>query len=152
VYVVGVSGTFVSVRLGSGAAGVVGTKADLADGCECVGTRWVAKGGEPIFCNPRIDAGDAMKDVACGDTGMVSRRSPLGDDVPTLEGLGLLLLRLPMGLAKPLLRSTRSWREAAGETTATSSFPTPARMVAALSKTDGTDCSSCSVPLERGIL
>ena len=74
----------------------------------------------------------------------MSKMSPLGDAVPTLDptGLGLLLLRL-IGLAKPLLRSTTSSMEAAGETTATSlatsSLPIPASMVAALSKTDGTD-------------
>jgi len=87
--------------------------------------------------------------------GIVSKISALGDAAGTLEptGLGLLLLRLPIGLAKPLLRSTTSRMDAVGETTETSSsLPIPARMVAALSKTDGTECSSCSVVLARGIL
>lgn len=89
---------------------------------------------------------------------MLSKTSPLGDAGPALEptGLGLLLLRLPMGLAKPLLRSKTSRMDAAGETTATSfatsSLPIPIRIVAALSKTEGTECSSCSVVLARGIL
>jgi hypothetical protein len=69
-------------------------------------------------------------------------------------GLGLRLLKLPIGLAKPLFRPLSKTGDA-GETTATWS-PTsmssiPAKIAAALSRTEGTEFSSCSVPFERGI-
>ena len=88
----------------------------------------------------------------------MSKTSPLAEVAcPTLEpiGLGLLLHILPIGLVKPLLRSTISSMEPVGETTATSfatsSFPVFARMAAALSKTEGTDCSRYSVPFAREV-
>jgi len=60
------SARLVSVAFGCVAAAVVWTKGlcTLAGGCEIVGGSWVGNGGEPIFCNPRIEAGDEMIDVA----------------------------------------------------------------------------------------
>lgn len=77
------------------------------------------------------------------------------------RGLGLRLLKLPMGLANPLLvprarMESNAGLVDAGATTATWSTDSPessrvARMEAALSRTDGTECSSCSVPLALGM-
>lgn len=70
------------------------------------------------------------------------------------KGLGLRLLKLPIGLAKPLLRPIGSNIEVAGATTeiwSPESPSIPARIAAALSRTEGTDCSSCSVVLDRGM-
>ena len=73
-----------------------------------------------------------------------------------MVGLGLLLLKLPMGLANPLPNMGFGMAEA-GETTeiwsdwcSFSGFML-ARMAAAESRTEGTACSSCSVVLERGM-
>jgi len=44
-----VSGEFERATVGFG----------LADGCKSGGGSWVARGREPIFCNPRIEAGVA---------------------------------------------------------------------------------------------
>lgn len=114
--------------------------------------------GEVMFWSPRIDVGEAMDCGAWGDTGILSKISARPCPGCTLapSGLGLRLLKLPIGLAKPLLRPTiESNTEFAGETTATSlatsSVSILARIAAALSNTEGTDCSSCSVPLARGI-
>ena len=65
------------------------------------------------------------------------------------NGLGLRLLKLPMGLANPLVLPIVE----AGATTEiwSPSSSIDARIEAALSRTDGTDCSSCSVALERGM-
>jgi hypothetical protein len=76
--------------------------------------------------------------------------------LPPMLGLGLLLLKLPIGLAKPLLRPMYVWSklaDCAGASTETWSewSVSSARMAAAASRTDGTECSSCSVVLERGI-
>jgi hypothetical protein len=70
-------------------------------------------------------------------------------DGPFPRGLGLRLLRLPIGLVKPLRRPTSRH----GETTEISSEgdSEAVRMAAALSSTEGTLCSSCSVALERGM-
>jgi hypothetical protein len=82
------------------------------------------------------------------------------------SGLGLLLRKLPIGLVKPLLglrarmESKAGGEEgAAGATTAMWSRAVdsgvssmPARRDAALSRTEGTACSSCSVPFALGIL
>jgi hypothetical protein len=67
------------------------------------------------------------------------------EDTP--RGLGLRLLRLPIGLAKPLRRPVSKQ----GATIAISSGIEAARISAALSRTDGTLCSSCSVVFERGM-
>lgn len=72
-------------------------------------------------------------------------------------GLGLLLLRLPIGLANPLPACLWGWRASnvvgEGATTATSSSAGREEVMtsAALSRTEGTACSSCSVALARGI-
>lgn len=72
------------------------------------------------------------------------------------NGLGLRLLKLPIGLANPLLRPMTSKLMVAGETIATWSPASLSsklvRTEAALSRTEGTACSSCSVPFARGIL
>lgn len=74
------------------------------------------------------------------------------------RGLGLRLLKLPIGLANPLLLpaygspkldalagvTTEIWSPESGSCS-------PVRIVAAESKTEGTDSSSCSVALARGI-
>jgi hypothetical protein len=71
--------------------------------------------------------------------------------LPTLPvvGLGLRLPWLPMGLVTPLLVMGH------GATTLILSSSRAdvddARMVAALSRTEGTLCSSCSVVFERGV-
>ena len=64
------------------------------------------------------------------------------------KGLGLLLLKLN-GLAKPLLREA-----GASTDTCSSAWESSmdARMDAAESKTEGTDCSNCSVDLARDTL
>lgn len=71
--------------------------------------------------------------------------TPAADTFLAPKGLGLLLLKLN-GLAKPLLRE-------AGASTDTCSSACEssmdARMDAAESRTDGTDCSSCSVDFAR---
>lgn len=107
-------------------------------------------------------------DVTCGVVaigGILSKRSVRGMEGPVAtrnpSGLGLRLLKLPMGLAKPLLVlrariESNAGLVEAGATTATWSTVSPvsssvARMEAALSRTDGTECSSCSVPLALGI-
>ena len=74
----------------------------------------------------------------------------------TVVGLGLLLLKLPMGLATPLLLPVLPANNpVAGATTLIlSSSREPcgeARIAAALSRTEGTLWSSCSVVLERGV-
>jgi hypothetical protein len=69
-----------------------------------------------------------------------------------VEGLGLL--ELPMGLAKPLLLPARPLAGVITAMLLTSSLDEAdgeVRMAAALSRTDGTLSSSCSVVLERGI-
>jgi hypothetical protein len=63
------------------------------------------------------------------------------------SGLGLRLLILPIGLVKPLRRPASMQ----GATTAISSDTEAVRIAAALSRTEGTLCSSCSVVFERGI-
>ena len=70
-------------------------------------------------------------------------------DGPFPNGLGLRLLRLPIGLVNPLRRPASRRGEmteisSAGEREAV-------RISAALSSTEGTLCSSCSVALERGM-
>jgi hypothetical protein len=74
------------------------------------------------------------------------------------RGLGLRLLKLPIGLANPLLLpayESPKLDALAGVTTAIwspdSGSWSPERMVAAESKTEGTESSSCSVVLARGI-
>lgn len=77
----------------------------------------------------------------------VATRSP--------RGLGLRLLKLPIGLAKPLLAGKPGLADAggAGATTATSAESSRvARTEAAESRTEGTECSRCSVPFALGIL
>jgi hypothetical protein len=71
------------------------------------------------------------------------------DEARTPSGLGLRLLKLPIGLVKPLRRPG----SAHGATTETSSpvVMDAVRISAALSRTEGTLCSSCSVVFERGI-
>jgi len=62
--------------------------------------------------------------------------------------LGLRLLKLPMGVANPLVLSML---DAGARTEIYSALPPmEAMMAAALSRTDGTDCSNCSVVLGRG--
>jgi hypothetical protein len=77
-----------------------------------------------------------------------------------IVGLGLLLLKLPIGLAKPLppKDGEEFGRRDVGDTTViwsdwcdSSSGVIPARIAAAESRTEGTECSSCSVVFERGI-
>lgn len=75
----------------------------------------------------------------------------------TAVGLGLLLLKLPIGLVTPLLLPVLPANNPlAGATTlilSSSSEPwDEARIAAALSSTEGTLCSSCSVAFERGVL
>jgi len=72
---------------------------------------------------------------------------PEGEIKP--RGLGLRLLKLPIGLVNPLRRPG----SAHGATTAISSDAATeaVRISAALSRTEGTLCSSCSVALERGM-
>ena len=66
-------------------------------------------------------------------------------------GLGLRLPKLPMGLAKPLLARGEP-PKGAGATMETSLvLGADARMAAAESSTEGTECSICSVVLERGM-
>lgn len=72
--------------------------------------------------------------------------------IPVPVGLGLRLLRLPMGLTKPL--PGRKPRSYAGVTTAiwsSSMGNAEVSTAAAVSKTEGTLCSSCSVVFERGM-
>ncbi len=98
--------------------------------------------------------------------GMLSNKSVRGigpGPVATRRpsGLGLRLLKLPIGLAKPLLvpraRIESSAEEVdAGATIDTWSTVSPdssrvARRDAALSRTDGTENSNCSVPLALGM-
>jgi hypothetical protein len=70
-------------------------------------------------------------------------------DGPLSKGLGLRLLKLPIGLVNPLRRPASRH----GATTAISSEgeSEAVRIAAALSSTEGTLCSSCSVVLERGM-
>jgi hypothetical protein len=87
-----------------------------------------------------------------GDGMLSSRLFLLAEREP--RGLGLRLRRLPIGLVNPL--RLRSKIEVAGASTATRSSPrssscSPVRISAALSRTDGTDWSRCSVALARGI-
>ena len=71
------------------------------------------------------------------------------------RGLGLRLLKLPIGLANPLLLPAYWSPDVAGVTTAiwspASGSWMPVRMVAAESSTEGTDSSNCSVVLARGM-
>jgi hypothetical protein len=71
------------------------------------------------------------------------------EEARTPSGLGLRLLKLPIGLVKPLRRPG----SAHGATTETSSpvVMDAVRISAALSRTEGTLCSSCSVVFERGM-
>jgi hypothetical protein len=73
----------------------------------------------------------------------------------TPKGLGLRLPKLPIGLANPLLWPLSKLGGLKQETTATwSPTSTSSKSVkteAALSRTKGTEFSSCSVPFERGI-
>jgi hypothetical protein len=69
-----------------------------------------------------------------------------------VEGLGLL--ELPIGLAKPLRLPIRPFAGVMTETLETSSsgaVEEVVRIAAALSRTDGTLSSSCSVVLARGM-
>lgn len=80
-----------------------------------------------------------------GRWGMLRRRLFL-----PWAGLGLRLLKLPMGLAKPLPGNDVGY--GAGATTATSfAFWIDVRIAAAESRTDGTECSMVSVVFDRGI-
>lgn len=97
-----------------------------------------------------------------GDPGTLNKRLVRGPAAelhePTLRtpvpvGLGLRLLRLQFGLAKPLPVG-RNGRSQAGVTTAiwsSSIGDADVSMAAAVSRTEGTFCSSCSVVLERGM-
>lgn len=70
-----------------------------------------------------MDVGDAIDCGLWGETGMLRSSSARAcADCPLVpNGLGLRLLKLPMGLAKPLLLPTiESKMEFAGETTDTS--------------------------------
>jgi len=68
-------------------------------------------------------------------------------------GLGLRLLKRDDGLPNPLREvAVSSGLGCAGATTATTESSGDARTVAALSKTEGTEYSSCSVAFPRGIL
>ena len=110
------------------------------------------KVGEVILCRPRTEMGAAWG--TGGRFNNISARDCPGTPILTPKGLGLRLLKLSMGLANPLLRPLSKVGEA-GETTATwsprSTSSKPAKIEAALSRTEGTEFSSCSVPLERGI-
>lgn len=98
--------------------------------------------------------------------GMLSNKSVRGigpGPVATRRpsGLGLRLLKLPIGLANPLLVPLARIKSSAGEVDAGATIDTwsavspdssrVARRDAALSRTDGTEYSSCSVPLALGI-
>lgn len=121
-----------------------------------------ARGGDEddtAECDGLVLIGGGMLSIGMEDCttpgAPVATRSP--------NGLGLLLRKLPMGLANPLpgLRA-RIESKAAGGAGATTEMwsktedsgdsSMPARMDAALSRTEGTACSSCSVPFARGIL
>lgn len=98
--------------------------------------------------------------------GMLSNKSVRGigpGPVATRRpsGLGLRLLKLPIGLANPLLVPLARIESSAGEVDAGATIDTwstvspvssrVARREAALSRTDGTEYSSCSVPLDLGM-
>lgn len=109
--------------------------------------------GDVILCRPRTQDGEEMG-AAWGTVGRFNKISARDWPILTPKGLGLRLRKLPIGLANPLLRSLSKVDET-GETTATwspmSTSSIPAKIVAALSRTEGTEFSSCSVPFERGI-
>ena len=108
--------------------------------------------GEVILCRPRTEIGAAWG--TGGRFNSISARDCPGTHILTPKGLGLRLLKLPIGLVNPLLWPLSKVGEA-GETTATwsptSTSSKPAKIDAALSRTEGTEFSSCSVPFERGI-
>jgi hypothetical protein len=74
---------------------------------------------------------------------------------PPAVGLGLRLLKLPMGLVTPLRNPPPNMRSLAGVTTeirSSSSVPwVDVSIAAALSRTEGTHWSSCSLTFERGM-
>jgi len=68
---------------------------------------------------------------------------------PAFNVLGLRLLKLPTGLANPLVLSVADAGARTEICPASSSME--AMMAAALSRTDGTDCLDCSAVLEQGM-
>lgn len=123
-------------------------------GCWCDGTV------SPVSVGATMVGGGRTAGIVGGDGergGGILRRgieTPAGE-VATRNprGLGLRLRKLPIGLANPLLglwaRIESNAAEDAGATTATwSSMDTSFRRDAALSSTEGTECSICSVAFD----
>jgi hypothetical protein len=108
----------------------------------CTDGRAVAGGDGPLRCT-------GVTIVGLVGLGMPRRRLFVFAEADTPRGLGLRLLKLPIGLVKPLRRPG----SAHGATTEISSDDVreAVRISAALSRTEGTLCSMCSVPLLRGI-
>jgi hypothetical protein len=139
--------------------------------CSGSETNWVWTDGRPAGIPEGWLRGEPDKEgvvVAIADIdggfgwGMLSRRSALCPAWPKApeprrrpRGLGLRLLKLPIGLANPLLLPPYGSPALAGVTTEILSPDSgswrPVRMVAAESKTEGTESSSCSVAFALGM-
>lgn len=127
-------------------------------GCIAVDGIWIemfacSMIGDEMDCGAEAEvAGDTL--VCKGELGMLNSKLVRLPTLP-IVGLGLRLPLLPIGLVRPLLVLRATVAVGAGATTpirsSSSEVGGSTRIAAALSRTEGTLWSICSVVFERGV-